>query len=284
MRIHRILLIFLVCLFPGLLGCSPSISGGPDLRQYRSFSEEYFKQGYSQSRLNAYASEVDAGKKKSLRNSIVLSAMGSIDTKYAAFESAMTREGQQVPFVAEIASLGLSGAGTLVASAATKTTLAAVDTGLKGAKSAYDTNILAEKTVQFLQKQMRTNRNKVRSSIVGKLSLGVGQYPLELALIDVEQYATAGTIAAGLIGIDEKTSQGLTASEEAKVSEIFSYAPDENSAKIRALRNSGSAKIRDAISSWIQNEKVDSVQFLFSADHADSRRRLVAHLESLGAG
>ncbi len=166
-------------------GCSPSISGGPDLSQYQSFSRQYFTRGFGSNAIAQYDQSTDGSEKSAIRNRVVLSALGSIDTEYGAYERSLTRESQEVPLAATLASLSLSGAGTLVASSVAKTALAAADTGLKGAKAAYDKNVLADKTVQFLQKQMRTNRNKVKSEILIKLALDTNQYPLELALIDV---------------------------------------------------------------------------------------------------
>lgn len=246
-------------------GCSPSIAGGPDLAEYRSFSSNYFRDGYSVTRVNAYYRASDSISKKAVRDGIVLSAMGSIDVKYAAYEQDMTREGQEVPFVANLVSLSLSGAGTLTGSTAAKTALAAVDTGLKGAKSAYDSDILARKTVQFLQKQMRTNRNQIKSAIITKLGLGISQYPLELAMMDVEDYAAAGTLTAGLIGIDEQASASLAASEASKVTEITSavYGPNQSSAIIRAYLQNGGAAAQNRLQQWLKGRNLSVTSFLF---------------------
>ncbi|MBB3391628.1 hypothetical protein FHT82_004406 [Rhizobium sp. BK275] len=246
-------------------GCSPSIAGGPDLTEYRSFSSDYFRAGYSAPRVKGYYGASDTISKKAARNGIVLSAIGSIDVKYAAYEQDLTREGQQVPFVADVVSLSLSGAGTLTGSTAAKTALAAVDTGLKGAKSAYDSDILARKTVQFLQKQMRTNRNQIKSAIIVKLGLGIDRYPLELAMMDVEDYAAAGTLTAGLIGIDEQASAALAASEAAKVTEITSavYGPNQSTAIIRAYLENGGAAAQNRLQQWLKARNVHVSSFLF---------------------
>ena len=233
-------------------GCSPSISGGPDLSQYQRFSKQYFASGFGSTAITEYDQSTDASEKSAIRNRIVLSALGSIDTEYGAYERSLTRESQEVPLAATLASLSLSGAGTLVASSVAKTALAAADTGLKGAKAAYDKNVLADKTVQFLQKQMRTNRNKVKSEILIKLALDTNQYPLELALIDVENYASAGTIAAGLIGIDDQTSKALLQSEDLKQTRIDVYGADDSTVVIREYLNRGGEEAQDKLRAWLK--------------------------------
>ncbi len=256
-------------------GCSPSVTGAPDLSDYQGFTTAYFAGGYSKGRIEDYDAATSAPEKQALRNSIVLSAMGGIDVEYAAFVADLTREGQGVPFAATLASISLSGAGTLVGSAAAKTALAAVDTGVKGAKAAYDTNILSEKTIQFLQKQMRANRNIVRSTIVSRLGQGVDTYPLELAMIDVNDYAAAGTIAAGLMSIDEQASQSLTRSEDQKVTTIFAYAPDRSTAAIRTYLASGGTAANNALRAWLDANKLDRTQFLNDGAYAASRSRFM---------
>jgi hypothetical protein len=257
-----------------LTGCTPSIAGGPNLAQYNSVTATYFAGGYAPSRLAAYHSAGDFDK-KALRNSIVLSAMGSIDVEYARFSSELTQEGQGVPFVATIASLSLSGAGTLAAAKATKTALAAVDTGLKGAHAAYDKSILSEKTIQFLQKQMRANRNRVRSSIIDKLPLDTAAYPLELALMDVNEYASAGTVTAGLIGIDEQTSQVLALTEASRTEVVYPYAADDASTLINSYidRNPDAPQ---TLKNWLARHNIARLtDFLNDARFAAARRQFV---------
>ncbi|WP_436817377.1 hypothetical protein [Neorhizobium sp. DT-125] len=259
-----------------LAGCTPSIAGGPNLAQYNSVTTAYFAGGYAPSRLEAYHTATSEIDRRALRNSIVLSAMGSIDIQYAKFSAELTQESQGVPFVATLTSLSLSGAGTLAATKTAKTVLAAVDTGIKGAHAAYDKSILSEKTIQFLQKQMRANRNGVRSSILDKLALDTAAYPLELALMDVNDYASAGTITAGLIGIDEQTSQLLARTEETRTETIYAYAADEATGLILDYLRSGEAA-QQAVLGWLRgnNMNADLTQFVHAPQFATARRRFV---------
>jgi hypothetical protein len=244
-----------------LSGCS--ISGAPDLAEYRSFASSYFTTGYGAAAIDDYRGSADDFTRAARRNSIVLSAIGSIDLKYQDYVSSLTRESQTVPFATTLLSLSLSGAGTLVGSAAAKTTLAAVDTGVKGAKAAYDKDILSEKTIQFLQKQMRANRNTVRTRILQNLTRDTRSYPLELALIDVNDYAAAGTIGAGLIGIDEQTSANLATTETLKATEITAYGADNASDVIVEYLTKGGAPAQARLQKWLLDHRLSVTSWLF---------------------
>jgi len=268
-RIFKI--VVALALLPALAGCAPSIAGGPALSGYQATTQAYFNDGFSAASLDAYRKASTPSARLIARNSAVLSAMGQIDLAYAKFSTQLTREAQAVPFLATVTSISLSGAGTLVGSSVAKTTLAAIDTGIKGGMAAYDKNILAEKTIQFLQKQMQSNRNRMRSVILTKLSLDALSYPLELAMLDVNDYATAGTVTQGLIGIDEQTSRVLAQTQEEKVETIFAYGADDATLAIEAYVKAKGEPARAALAAWVKSLKTDRTEFLYSAKFALSR-------------
>ncbi len=278
-RIFKI--VVALALLPALAGCTPSVAGTPNLTEYQAVSDRYFASAFSTQRLATYETVTDPGRRQSLRNSIVLGAIGTIDLRYAKFVNRLTQESQIVPFGATVTSISLSTAGALTGSEAAKTTLAAVDTAIKGGVAAYDKSILADRTIQALQKQMQANRNRVRSAIIAKLSESTLSYPLELAMIDVNEYAAAGTITAGMATIDEQAAQNLAVSEDEKVTEIFKYAADESSVEIRAFYDSGSPAARLAIEEALKREGTNLVSFLNNGRYAQSRRTLLTKLRSL---
>ena len=257
-------------------GCAPSIAGGPALTGYQATTQAYFNDGYSSARLKDYRTAATASEKLLARNSAVLSAMGQIDLAYAKFATQLTREAQTVPFLATVTSISLSGAGTLVGSTVAKTTLAAIDTGIKGGMAAYDKNILAEKTIQFLQKQMQSNRNRMRSVILSKLSFDTLSYPLELAMLDVNEYAAAGTVTQGLIGIDEQTSRVLAQTQEDKVETIFAYGADDATVAIEAYVKANGQPAKMALGEWVRSLGTDRTEFLYGGKYALSRIEFMA--------
>lgn len=244
-----------------LQGCS--IAGAPELSEYNSFAAGYFSAGYGPSAIGDYRAAPNEETRTARRDAIVLSAMGSIDIRYENFASALTRESQTIPFATTLFSLSLSGAGTLVGSAAAKTALAAVDTGVKGAKAAYDKDILSDRTIQFLQKQMRANRNLVRTRILQNLRNDARSYPLELALMDVNDYAAAGTIGAGLIGIDEQTSANLAKTEELKTTETGVYGADSASDAIFEYLTAGGPAAQAHLQKWLRDHHQNVTSWLF---------------------
>lgn len=253
-----------------LSGCSASIQGAPARSDTEPALTTFLTQSVSVAQMNAYRS-ASGQQKRELRNSIVLGRMALTDMNYTKYEQDLTRERQQAPFAATLASLALSGTGTIVSDAATKTALAVVDTALKGAKEAYDKDILAQQTIAFIQTQMRTNRNNVRSRIVNQLSLSADQYPLELAFLDLEDYYAAGTITGGLIGIGEGTAGRLTESEDIKLLSSTTYGADSATRAIRAYLGRGGQPARRALADWLRPRGVPAFSFLNAAEHAALR-------------
>lgn len=151
--------------------------------------------------------------KKSLRNNIVLSRMYVIDRNYSNFERNLTRERQDVGFYSAVALLGLNTTGTLVGGSEAKAILHAVSAGLTGTTEAYGNKILVEKTIDILQKNMRANRTEVQNQILSNLSNSASQYPLQLALSDVDRYFDAGTITGAFLGASNAATVRLENAE-----------------------------------------------------------------------
>ena len=264
-----------------LSGCSPSVDGAP--RRAFAISEELaaIRQTYGPSLIAAYRS-ADPGQRTAIRDSVVLGRMYAIDLAYGEFENALTSEGQQVPFTATLASIALSGAGSIVADVATKSLLAAADTGLKGASEAYEKQILIGRTIETLQQTMRANRNRIRAAIISNLSLADSRYPLELALGDVENYYNAGTVTGGLIGVSELASLRLSESSTLRVNSatIGRYGPDEATQLLRAYWRQGGTDAARRINDWLvsQSLPVTITEFLNVSAYSARRLELVEFL------
>lgn len=274
-------LVIVACCVLGLMGCGGSLRGAPDRLISKSEEFEFLRESYGNHRLAEYYS-ASGVKKATIRNSIVLGRMYAMDIFYNKFERKLTRERQKVPFLATTASLSLSGTATLVASETTKSILSAIDTGLKGINESYQKDILFQKTIDVLQTAMRSNRNKVRSRILLHLSKTVLEYPLELALSDLEEYFNAGTITGGLIGVTEQAAIKLAATEALKVTTIDRFAPDDATILLRSYWRNGGPKAKDQILDWMKRKgiRVPIAIFINSARYATYRAQLVQHLRS----
>jgi hypothetical protein len=183
-----------------LTGCTPSVQGAPprlfDLTYETNAARSLSGPEWSEAYARAFGP-----RRRELRDQIVLARMYAIDINYSEYEANLTRERQNVNFMTTVAQLALMGSATAVAAKETKTILAAVATGLTGVKEAYDKDILIEKTIAILQQTMRARRKEVKVLIVERLGSDTGQYPLELALADVEMYFRAGTITGAFIDV-----------------------------------------------------------------------------------
>jgi hypothetical protein len=165
--------------------------------------------------ISAYDDAVRAGSPaaRSIRNEIITRRMYAIDVQYTQYETALTRERQEVGFGTLTTAEGLSTAATLVVPAATKTILSGLATATIAVKGHYDSEILLAQTMRTIQKQMRASRNIIATNISAKMAQSVADYPLWAALSDVEDYYNAGTLTTGIIdasttvGIEEKNTK-----------------------------------------------------------------------------
>lgn len=189
-------------------GCA-SISGGPP--RLFPIDEEM---GFIRDGLRKL--EREATDERSYRNKLIASRMYAIDLQYTAYESALTRERQNVGFGAAAATLGLTTASTLVASTGTKDILTQAAGFVTGTRAAYDNDILFAHSVQWIQTQMRARRADIARRLLDGTRRTTDQYPLAAALSDLEAYYRAGTFTGGVIATTETLGADARFSEDEK--------------------------------------------------------------------
>lgn len=202
----------------------------------------------------------------SCRNNLVTARMYAINLKFSEFEKNLFRETREIGFWATIASLGLTGGATF-AGLTTAHVLAAVATGVTGTRAAYEKEVLAEKTVVAINTAMHTNRKKVEVRIRRGLQRPIEEYPLGLALSDLEDYYYAGTVLGALVGITEIVgSEGKATERELVI--VSGYSTDPASEYLKAFlfdRNLGDDERKKRIGQ-VQEEYrqlgVDTTRFL----------------------
>ena len=205
--------------------------------------------------------------------------MYAIDFYYSEYEGQLTRERQDIGFISTVANLALTSSATLIDAKEAKTILAAAATGLTGVKASYDKEILIEKTITILQQQMRTRRKEVKVTILGRLSLDTGSYPLELALIDLEAYYRAGTITGALVDVSEATGARLaqaSAIEEQVVVARFAPVTDFGT-RIRAFVRINPQNLESVTSYLAQRHGgMSMARFVRNASSADQLKMIQA--------
>lgn len=183
-------------------GCLSSIDGGPPRLFPIAQEADVARNRLTAAEDGYYATA--GSKSKTLRNEIIAARMRAIDSYYYAFEASLIRERQELGFISSIISIGLSGAVPLVYAEGTKNILGAASSGLQGATKAFSDEVLFQKTVQVLATQMRAHRDAVAADIIKRMkTLEVEDYPLSMALGDVDEYYAAGTIAGALIELQK---------------------------------------------------------------------------------
>ncbi len=206
----RCLLAF--CIASGISGCLPSIEGGPErlytVQEETALARRIASPDNYERYVNASGSE-----KKQIRDQLIFARMYANDVLFSEYEEKLTRERQDVPFYVQLAQTALTTTGSLVGGAQTKAILHAVVTGLATTKTSYEKDILIEKTIDVLQKQMRAQRKAIRARLISNLDLPVSSYPLYFALTDLEAYYRAGTITGALNGVSTSVTVQLMEAE-----------------------------------------------------------------------
>lgn len=257
-------------------GCSPSVRSGPE-RLYKVDDElAALKSIYGADKIRAY-NDASTADKLTFRNSLVLGRLYAIDLAYGKYENQLTKERQQIPFIATVTSIALSGTGALIADTTTKSILAAVDTGLKGSVEAYEKDILVQKTIDVLQIAMRANRTRVRTEILKRLSLGIVQYPLELALSDIDRYYRAGTLTGGFLSVTESSAEELGDAKANAVTSINKFGTDDDTTKIKNYLARTGIRGQENIRNWLQakGQTITLTALQFKQSHATLRSELV---------
>ena len=153
--------------------------------------------------------------RQSIRNDIIARRKYVIDANYSAYEAEFGWQNQGFGFAADTASLGLNTAGTLVPISSTTRLLGGIAGAVTGVKGNYQADLLAAKTGQIIQSQMRANRDIVAARILRNMGQSTAVYPLSLAYSDLEDLFRAGTLTSGLInaadvvGVNAQNAEAL---------------------------------------------------------------------------
>lgn len=136
---------------------------------------------------------------KQCRNKVIAAGMLVVDTNFSLFEKALFRENRQTSFGATVTTLGLNIAAAVNPSA----TLSAISAGIIGTKEAFDKEVLLDRAVLAIHSQMRAQRTIVAVRLREGMRSTPEEYPLGIALTDLEAYYEAGTLLSAFIGITE---------------------------------------------------------------------------------
>jgi hypothetical protein len=157
------------------------------------------------------------------RNALIEARLRATDIQYSAYEAALTQERQISDLSTGAATIGLTGAATLIDAVGTKNILTTVAGGITGVNGIFNDKVLLSKTIQVLQHQMRAERDRVATKIYKGLRQSSLDYSLVIALSDAEDYYRAGTMSGALIDIAGTVSKEAAVAKAEKDSIVVSF-------------------------------------------------------------
>jgi hypothetical protein len=143
------------------------------------------------------------------RNHILSAGMIGVDINFSEFERKLFKENREISFLTTVTTLGLTTAGAMTGTAA----LSGIATGVVGSKEAFDKEILLDQAKNAIHTQMRALRQTVANRIRYGMKQSFDDYPLDSALIDIEEYYNAGTLLGAFVGITASAGQQIEESE-----------------------------------------------------------------------
>lgn len=189
-------------------GCA-SVRGYPERLIEADVALKDVRDIYKQDNIKACDVETDEAKKIACRNNILSAGMIGIDINFSEFERKLFKEGREASFVTTVATLGLTTAGAMTGTAV----LSGIATGIVGSKEAFDKEILLDQAKNAIHTQMRALRQTVANRIRYGMTRPFDEYPLDTALIDIEEYYNAGTLLGAYVGITASAGQQIEESE-----------------------------------------------------------------------
>lgn len=146
------------------------------------------------------------------RNAVVNARIRAMDVMFNEFQQDLYQEGVGFGISTDWIVLALSGAGALISSASTA--LSAASSGVVGAKAAFDRNAFLDKTLPTLLATMVAQRKDVLVTIRASLALDIDEYPLTLALTDLDRYYQAGTLPGALTAVAQNAGSVAEAADD----------------------------------------------------------------------
>lgn len=160
------------------------------------------------------------------RDEVIAAYLQAIDARYFVFRGKLGSEARTTQLGFDTVIIGLAGAATLAPKAAGD--LAAVSSGVIGLRGSVDRNVYFDRTLPALLATMDAGRLKVRTRVAEGQAKSTGEYPLNVALRDLQDYERAGTLyeaIGSLTNVALESRQHAEAAYEARAK--FTCDPDD---------------------------------------------------------
>jgi hypothetical protein len=118
----------------------------------------------------------------------------------------LARGDTAISLFGDIAQLGLTTAAAAIPVSQTTKVLSATATAVGATNAVLDKDVLLAQSLQLIEIQMKTDRSSIKQTILSRMGCNVTQYPIGLALSDLQAYADAGTLASALASMSKSVS------------------------------------------------------------------------------
>jgi hypothetical protein len=199
--------------------------------------------------------------------------MNAYESSYSDFKRRLNGDNNIFNLGTDLTVLTLAGVAATTGSLATATALAAASAGVIGAKGAINSDLYFQRTLPALLAQMDANRAVAKLPIVKGLRLSDANYPLPIALIDLDALRDAGGIPTAIGGLT-KQAEAVKASAEQAISgfntttaatclQAFITKPDPEGAANRTRVASEARKLgtnSQFVTDWVTDPNTDPNQ------------------------
>lgn len=222
MKIERVLLLCCGVIVISICGCaSDRLSQThrppllPTTERTKHLRDKYYSKPDS---IENYKKAIENAKpreeKMRIRNEIINDHIWLIDDFYYKFEAIFYVGKAGLDTLGDWVNLSLTSASAVFGGAEIKSILSVVASGVTGAKLSVDKNFFAEMTIFALVAKMRQLRAEKLKDIEIGMQRPVEEYPLEQALVDIQDYFYAGTTISALQSISEEAGAKMAEAEK----------------------------------------------------------------------
>jgi hypothetical protein len=148
------------------------------------------------------------------RDSVIWRVISKDDDSFHLFTRNVRSDRALMNMSADGAAIFLSGLAAVTGTAGEKAALAVLSGGVLSAKGSVDRQLFNQETMTALLTRMRAARLAALVPIKRGLSLSADAYPLEQALVDLREYADAGSLLATIEAITTDAGKVTQKAEE----------------------------------------------------------------------
>jgi len=167
------------------------------------------------------------------RNEFIAGRLSLYNLEYLQFVSKFMLTKAQEESIFDLTATGLGLATTIAGAAQTKAILGAVTTALTGTRSSFDKNFFNEQTASALITQMNAQRKAALVPLLKGMKASIADYPLSSAIVDLDDYQSAGTIQGALEGVQtDASAKDAQAQTQIDLYRTTKFSPDTATERI----------------------------------------------------